>query len=155
MEGRSTGSRPSSPATPPRAWSPGGRLLAFSNGDGVSISTPDGDEVHQLLFVPDGVAMTELRWSPRGDAIAFASSRELGALRPCVATSDGGVRRLVDCGGDFLSGRLRWSPDGAALLAPTSSCNGNKREMRVLDVAGLSEDVVVPYLSHPDWVPPK
>lgn len=112
------------------SWSPDGRSIAFATDDG------SPDELEALALAPLHVGLYDLEtgrvrvitsgdaddispvWSPEGDAIAFASSRD-GRYNIYTVPAEGGEpRRLTDLVGGAvgiteLSPCLTWSASGA------------------------------------------
>jgi Tol biopolymer transport system component len=108
------------------SWSPDGRRIAImSNRSGknqIWSIEPDGSDLRQLTFAPDGV-MSDAKWSPDGSRILYvggASSDDermfvFEPARPWTAQTPQHVSRVVEPGVLFTpSGG--WSPDGKRLL---------------------------------------
>lgn len=89
------------------AWSPDGRWIAYSDGHGVQLVSPDGSQRRSVLPGP----ASELDWSTR-DRIAFVRYRGRHGSIYSVARDGSGLRRLTresDARGPS------WSPDGRSL----------------------------------------
>ena len=90
-------------------WSPDGRRLAFTRGQGggsVYVVNADGSGERNLTRGP----VRDFAWSPDGRKIAFDSVRD-GNSEIYVVNADGsGQRRLTRNAG--ARPRSAWSPDG-------------------------------------------
>ena len=90
-------------------WSPDGRRLAFTRGQGggsVYVVNVDGSEERNVTRGPG----REFAWSPDGRRIAFASVRDGNSEIYVVNSDGGGLRRLTRNAGPDLA--PAWSPDG-------------------------------------------
>jgi Tol biopolymer transport system component len=108
------------------SWSPDGRQITlFSNRSGkyqIWSIRPDGSDLRQLTFAPDGV-MSKANWSPDGSRIAYlggASSEADRVLvfepaKPWTAQTPQHFSRVVEPGVVFFP-TGGWSPDGKQLL---------------------------------------
>jgi Tol biopolymer transport system component/serine/threonine protein kinase len=141
------------------SWSPDGKRLAFSTvvRPHIWVIDLDGKGLRQLT---DNVAPdTRPVWSPRGDKIAFMSTRD-GAPEIYVMNADGRnpVRltfgAVARSGRATWAGRPSWSPDGCK-IAFSSNRDGNL-EIYVTNVDGsgltrLTSDSADDV--HPSWSP--
>jgi Tol biopolymer transport system component len=108
------------------SWSPDGRQITlFSNRSGkyqIWSIRPDGSDLRQLTFAPDGV-MSKANWSPDGSRITYlggASSEADRVLvfepaKPWTAQTPQHFSRVVEPGVVFFP-TGGWSPDGKQLL---------------------------------------
>jgi eukaryotic-like serine/threonine-protein kinase len=110
------------------SWSPDGRHIAImSNRSGknqIWSIKPDGSDLRQLTFAPDGV-MSNAKWSPDGSRILYLGGASgddrmfvFEPAKPWTAQTPQQFSRLVEPGVLFTpSGG--WSPDGTRLLGDT------------------------------------
>jgi WD40-like Beta Propeller Repeat len=122
------------------AFSPDGKQLAVTNGDGreawthKNITVIDVESGRSRLISASGAAALFPAWSPKGDAIAFISGPDVGAVgggdpakdaldarRLWVANADGSTPRQLTSNPDFRDERPIWSPDGKSLVFPRIS----------------------------------
>lgn len=122
------------------AWSPDGRLVAFSVWDrGVFISGPDGN-YEQIVSGYAG----DLAWSPDGAQIAF-SVPSGGIVCADIIT---GVRRQLTT--HVEDGRPVWSPDGEAVAYG----RWYPGELRVVKTDGTEDRVISEHrVSDTAWSP--
>jgi Tol biopolymer transport system component len=106
-------------------WSPDGRTIAFSSGDGITLVDQDGTNRRVL------VEGTRPDWSPDGQHIAFDRTDRSRCLYDIacpveifvIAVDGTGLRRLLPASNpsDAMT-NPRWSPDGAFLAYGRSCC---------------------------------
>ena len=112
------------------SWSPDGRQIAlFSNRSGknqIWSIRPDGSDLRQLTFAPDGV-MSNANWSPDGSRIVYLGEASgddrmfvFEPAKPWTAQTPQHFSRVVEPGVLF-SPAGGWSPDGKRLLGDVSS----------------------------------
>ena len=97
------------------AWSPDGRMLAYTNLSDLFLAEADGTESHKLLTVHGDIK--HVVWSPDGSDLQFDTTESVGGLGQQLAwevSADGsGLHRLLagwhnppdECCGN-------WTPDG-------------------------------------------
>ena len=138
------------------AWFPDGTRIAFSNGLGMSIATPEGDDVRHVTLTPAGTAEAGVSWSPDGRYLGFASSDHLTDLQPCLLSADGDLRLRARCGAEYVSTqqKITWSPDAQWLVVPSSrSCDESSPVLRLLAVEGTDIGRPLPYVLAAQWAP--
>ena len=87
-------------------WSPSGNWLLFRKDYQVWITRDTGTDAHALN---DGAAVSDARWSPIEDRIAYMAG--VGSLR-IVGADDPDEREVVSPGSEGSKvGRIAWSPD--------------------------------------------
>jgi len=100
------------------AWSPDGKMLAFSLFGSIWRVSPEGGTAEQLTTT-DGYH-AHPAWSPRGDRIAFVAGLNPQGRLPNIS----GELRILDLAAGterkistphFLAGTIAWSPDGNSL----------------------------------------
>jgi dipeptidyl aminopeptidase/acylaminoacyl peptidase len=108
------------------SWSPDGRHIAImSNRSGknqIWSIKPDGSDLRQLTFAPDGV-MSDAKWSPEGSRIVYVGGASADDERmfvfepakPWTAQTPQQFSRVVEPGVLFTPSGA-WSPDGTRLL---------------------------------------
>jgi Tol biopolymer transport system component len=123
-------------ATTDAAWSPDGRLLAFTHHetgeefqrfteDDLYVLEVEGGGVRQVTVQRPGESSFDPAWSPTGDELAFLRSDDVASDSPArfgrlaVVSVEEGQARLV--GGRDLVADPDWSPDGReiAVALPT------------------------------------
>jgi WD40-like Beta Propeller Repeat len=149
-------------------WSPDGALIAYVDGSGINLMSPDGTNDRVLVR---GVSPCELRWSPDGRSLAFSAPSE-----GCPADQSAGIRdaRVVDvatgaqrplaspvAGQQILD--LAWSADGqriAIVVGPGLQCgvDPSPRSLWIVNRDGsgarqllTAVDCAWPDLGGPDW----
>jgi Tol biopolymer transport system component len=112
------------------SWSPDGRQIAlFSNRSGnnqIWSIKPDGSDLRQLTFAPEGVA-SKAHWSPDGSRIVYLGGASgddkifaFEPAKPWTAQTPQHFSRVVEPGVLFAPGG-GWSPDGKRLLGDVAS----------------------------------
>ena len=107
------------------SWSPDGRQIALlSNRSGknqIWSIKPDGSDLRQLTFAPDGV-MSKANWSPDGSRIVYLGGASdddkmfvFEPAKPWTAQTSQHFSRVVEPGVLFFP-TGGWSPDGKRLL---------------------------------------
>jgi Tol biopolymer transport system component len=126
------------------AWSPDGRLIAFSGltrlpGDTIHLITPRGERIRRLGGAFAG-AQEHTTWSPDGSRLAFSQHDGDGNWALWVMNRDGSARRQLThpepveprgTGGDHPGA---WSPDGRRIVY--SGGQGAGRELFVIGSDG-------------------
>jgi TolB protein len=135
------------------AWSPNGRLLAFSRFRSVGEHNADVyvlDVARRRLRRITGqlaVFNSDPAWSPDGKQIAVAYSWHGGGLA-ILSPSGRLVRTLLD--GSSYFGSPTWSPDGRTLAYDTSDGGGTTSVYRI-PVAGGTPELVATNAWAPSW----
>jgi TolB protein len=93
------------------AWSPDGRLLAFTRRDRLHVMRPDGRGARALRS--DGLAHSGPTWSPDSREIAFWRGNFRSGGIYAVRLDGSGFRRIVQRADGY--GGPSWSPDGRRL----------------------------------------
>ena len=140
------------------AWSPDGKLIAFSgaamNDGDIHVMNADGTGVRVLAPHKDHDGSPT--WSPDGKRIAFESNRE-GHSAVFIMNADGtDVRRLT--GKDARGGDPAWSPDGTYIAWVATHRPGGTwtRDLRVIKPDGKGERTLVAgkeMILGPSWSP--
>jgi Tol biopolymer transport system component len=117
---------PKGPVRSP-AWSPDGRTIAFVHGwarewlglgpdpgGRLYCVPPEGGTVFPMLA--DVTSLSRPAWSPDGRRLAYFASDGGKGSQLWVADLTQQTRRRVEVGGGLETRRLRWFPDGRALL---------------------------------------
>lgn len=130
-------------------WSPNGRLVAFTR-DGLYVAKANGSAVRRL-------ARGEVEnpsWSPDGGHIVFDRFDKAGR-QLYVASTKGGLRRLVKVVGNLWSWQPRWSPDGKLIAFVRYHYAYNPPDqLWVIRPDGTGRKLVAtakPILDRPDW----
>jgi len=139
------------------AWSPDGARIAFvaawaRDGDGGRVWTVPVKGGRATPLTPEGIGALAPAFSPDGSRLAFLAPDSTGrvqvwvqAIGAAAASSIGAPRRLTDHA-DVAPTRVRWTPDGEALLY---SADGGLR--RVPAAAGapgaLDEPTAIPFVA--------
>ena len=92
--------------------SPKGDVVAFAHDHAIWVAPVDGSAAAKRLFAANGIA-TDLRWSPDGSKLAFASTRGDHALIGIFSDSLTPIRWIAPSTSFDLS--PRWSPDGSRI----------------------------------------
>lgn len=134
---------PSAAELAPLANLPG--LLAVGAGGGLSVTTPDGDELAVLAQPPTAVA-TEAVWSPTSPELAWVDA---GAAEPGVTVTGGfdpadAGSALSTSTSSVVGGNpfyLHWSPDGRRLAFLSDAPTGTDLEVGLLVPGGEPQAV--------------
>jgi TolB protein len=137
------------------AWSPDGRLLAYSAmrpaGDGVDIVLRDIDSGRQIPLSDDTFFDFLPTWSPDGRLLAYLSTRDNNRVQMLVVDVQTGQRKSFPAVG---TDRLVWSPDGRFLLF-----NGVYHEFPSIFRIGAQSGAIslltpsLPLSQNPGWSP--
>ena len=92
--------------------SPKGDIVVFAHEHAIWVAPVDGSVAAKRLFAANGIA-TDLRWSPDGSKLAFASLRGDHALIGIFSDSLTPIRWIAPSTSFDLS--PRWSPDGSRI----------------------------------------
>jgi len=134
------------------AWSPNGRLIAFSSKRSGSfdiyVMRADGSGTRRLTATPEDDHHPT--WSPDGTTIAFERGRKIYTM-----SARGGGARLVSRG---LAGDTdpAWSPDGARIAFVRRVAGGPVREIWIMGVDGRDAKAVTALHGssiNPAWSP--
>jgi Tol biopolymer transport system component len=104
------------------AWSPDGTRIAFvaawlQDGDGGRVWSVPAEGGAATPLTAEGVGALAPAFSPDGGRIAFLAADSAGRVQVWVGeTAESGVPRLLTDHEDVAPTRVRWTPDGAALL---------------------------------------
>jgi TolB protein len=138
------------------AWSPDGRRLAVSTGDGV-----DDGSIYILSVADDGKEPVLIRegavapaWSPDGSKIAFVRLGYTQALD--VMKADGSdVREVVPNAADGHSfiDHPTWAPDGRRIVFTRSDLEGGDLYSVGSDGSGLTRLTIGWITGRPAWSP--
>jgi Tol biopolymer transport system component len=132
------------------ALSPDGRSLAYvAAGDTTNRLMVQDLAGGPALEVARGVGLVLLRWSPRGDQLAFRASQGDQQFALLVVSRLGGAARQVSP----RVGILAWSPDGSRMAVGLTSSQGF--QIIGLDGASLGAVSLSPFrwLYDLDWHP--
>jgi WD40 repeat protein len=98
------------------AWSPDGRLLAFSAlgpaGTNLYLIGADGKGLRQLTHL--GTGISTISWSPGGQQLAFVSERDFTEAAFLVRANGTGLHRVLT---RFVVDSLAWGPGGRLAFA--------------------------------------
>jgi Tol biopolymer transport system component len=114
------------------SWSPNGRQIALlstrSGKSQIWSIRPDGSDLRQLTFAPDGV-MSQASWSPDGSRILYLGEASdydkmfvFEHAKPWTAQTPQQFSRIVEPGVLFFP--TGWSPDGNRLLGDGQPAHG-------------------------------
>lgn len=140
------------------AWSPDGRMLAFSRqlsatDWAVYVVSASGGAPHPLLPHPTGQAVTPA-WSPDGRSVAFARRAADGRWQIAVVRRDGTHLRVLSDGRGSDSSPT-WSPDGKRIVfVRESGIDGNA--LYVMPATGGHAKRLTPLALdavQPQWAP--
>jgi Tol biopolymer transport system component len=101
------------------SWSPDGTRIAFTDDAGLHVVHTDGSD--KRLVVPahfrlPGDGLTQARWSPDGQTIAFVANNFEWVSQIYLVSPGGGEPRVLIGGTSILTQfSPAWSPDGAML----------------------------------------
>jgi WD40 repeat protein len=143
------------------AWSPSGRMLAFSVWTGPGqVSAYDGVHVIDVrtgrdrhLIGGSGVTVSDLAWSPDGSRLAYVINipTPLDRVEIDVVRADGaGYARRLETGRGVPSSPS-WSPDGK-LIAFASKGRG-RSAVYVTELTGARATLVARHATAPAWSP--
>lgn len=108
--------------------SPEGKSLVFS-GRGDIFIVPVKDGATKNITRTQGVFERDVRWSPKGDYVAYISDRS-GEYEIYIQKADGSEPPVqLTKGADTYYFKLRWSPDGKKILF-----NDKKLRLRYVDI---------------------
>jgi len=106
------------------AWSPDGRLIAFSASDKTLRIVPAAGGTSRILAEVAGSGLT---WSPDGQTLAYVSG---GALWRIPAA--GGAPTKIETGLDARPAGPAWSPDGKS-VAFSATSGGDEHELWLME----------------------
>jgi Tol biopolymer transport system component len=109
------------------AWSPDGRRIAFVHGSAsepLGIGPDPGGRLYAVPaeggettpMLPDVTSLSRPAWSPDGKRLAYFASDAGEGPQLWVADLAQQTRQRVEVDGELETRRLRWFPDGHALL---------------------------------------
>jgi len=136
-------------------WSPDGERIAFNRDRELWLIRPDGSEPHRLFGESGKYCISELKWSPNGQQIAFVG-HECAPAPPAseiwVINRDGTAPRVVHT----LDGRLDyadvfWDHDGRGIVCAHGYA-GEEQRLILIDAAGAGEPFLIDELPF-WWVP--
>ena len=115
------------------SWSPDGKHIAFSSGDGIWIVNANGTGLRPLTSncttngrcTPAG-SFDFPSWSPDGNKIAYSMTPEGGGCYAIIVNPDGSNAVTVEAGAcnGFGSTFPQWSPDGSKLVFQSQNPGG-------------------------------
>jgi dipeptidyl aminopeptidase/acylaminoacyl peptidase len=137
-------------------WSPDATKLGYINGSNGQIYTVKTAGGTPTQLTTSGTSINDLKWSPRGSAIAYdAYDSGTGNTQVFTVSMPGGVvKRLT--GGSCGSAQPDWSPDGTRIAFETDCIDG-AGNIATMPAGGGAATQVALYseadAGYPSWSP--
>jgi Tol biopolymer transport system component len=106
-------------------------------------------------------------WSPKGDQIAFISTRDYGNFLNIINADGSDLHEITfpfyiyfNCNWYVTNCRISWSPDGRYLIFPSSNNPGAytvrlyQYDIKTGKIVVLLDPLLFTYSAEPDWGPP-
>lgn len=116
------------------AFSPDGRMIAFSSGGDIRIRSLDGHEQHVVVDPAIGGGNGGFAWSPEGRRFAFTNARSGWVQIAVVDAGNGEVTPITYA--EREHGAVSWSPDGRWLVFTRSDASGFSTQIAVAPADG-------------------